>query len=85
MRTLSVAALGVFGLVVSIGGCGAGPTTEEVPAPSTEMAAASADASGSSLKDGLIGTWELSSVELRDAAGVLLPPPEAPAFGAPGR
>ena len=84
MRTISVAVLGLLGLVVSISGCGAGPTTEEVPALSAEMSGASADAPGSSLKDDLVGTWGLSSVELRDAAGLLLPPPEAPGFGSPG-
>ena len=81
IRRRAVAALGV-GLALAISGCGTGPMTEE--APSAEGSGASADVRGGSLRDGLVGTWELASVELRDGAGVLLPPPEAPAFGSAG-
>ena len=74
MRTNCAVTLGLLGLVAGLAGCGGGPAEEVMPAAPA----------GPSLADAVVGTWELESVELRDAAGAPLPAPEGPALGAPG-
>ncbi|MEE2636547.1 MAG: lipocalin-like domain-containing protein [Acidobacteriota bacterium] len=73
---------GVTGLTVGlfvVTGCSNGQETAQ---------GSSSDASGvvpvGARVEGVVGAWELVSVEQRDATGDLLPPPEAPAFGAAG-
>ena len=83
MRSNRIAALVVCGLVMFTMGCSEGPPTDESSATSAEMPTELRDANTSALKDQLIGTWELSAIERRDADGVLLPAPEPPAFGSP--
>ena len=74
MRTNYAVMLGLLGLVAGLAGCGGGPAEEAMPeAPA-----------GPSLSAAVVGTWELASVELRDAAGAPLPAPAGPALGAPG-
>ena len=76
MRT-TLTVLGLAVLAAVAGGCGGGSAPDEAqPVP--------AEAAAPALADAVVGTWELESVELRDAAGALLPPPEGPALGAPG-
>ena len=74
MRTNYAVTLGLLGLVAGLGGCGGGPAEEAMPEAPAEP----------SLSAAVVGTWELASVELRDAAGAPLPAPEGPALGAPG-
>lgn len=76
MRT-TLTALGLAVLAAAAGGCGGGgPAPDEAPpVPEADVPA---------LADAVVGTWELASVELRDAAGALLPAPEGPVLGAPG-
>ena len=72
MKTVCLLGLGLF-----IVGCGGGPATEEASAPAEAPAAASEPAPAH------VGTWELASVELRDAAGASVPAPDGPALGQP--
>ena len=83
MRRNRIAALVVCGLVMSTVGCSDGSSMDERSATSAEVSAGGGDANADALKDRLVGTWELSAVERRDADGVLLPAPEPPAFGSP--
>lgn len=77
MRTILMTVLGLAVLTAAAGGCGAGSAPDEaLPVPT--------EADFPALADAVVGTWELTSVELRDAAGALLPVPEGPALGAPG-
>ncbi len=75
MRTNYAIMLGLLGLVAGLAGCGGGPVEEAMPEAPAEAPSLSAD---------VVGTWELESVELRDAAGAPLPAPEGPELGAPG-
>ena len=77
MRTTRMTALGLAVLAAAAGGCGGGPAPDEAPP-------VPAEADVPALAGAVVGTWELASVELRDAAGALLPAPEGPALGAPG-
>jgi hypothetical protein len=74
MRTHWMKTVGLLGLGVLIVACGGGPAPEEAPAPATAPAPVPAH----------VGTWELASVELRDAGGAALPAPDGPALGQPG-
>jgi hypothetical protein len=76
MRKNWMRALGLFGVGALIVGCGGGPATDEASAPAPMPAAQPAPAH--------VGTWELDSVELRDAAGAALPAPDGPALGQAG-
>lgn len=76
MRT-TLTALGLAALAAAAGGCGGGPASDEAPPVPAEAAVPA-------LAEAVVGTWELESVELRAAAGALLPPPDGPALGAPG-
>ena len=78
---LSVVAVCVVGLGV-VSGCRGGPARKSGVPP--EASTAPTGMPGGSLSDNMVGAWELVSVELRDAAGGLLPPPVAPAFGSAG-
>ena len=77
MRTNWMRTLGLFGLGALIAGCGGGPAMEDAPAPAPDAPAAEPAPPHA-------GTWELTSVELRDAAGAALPAPDGPALGQPG-
>lgn len=76
MRNRRAATLGVVGLVVSVGlaGCGA-------PSDSVE---GGGDPRSGGLTSGFPGTWELESIQLKDASGDPLPAREPPAFGSAG-
>ena len=75
MRTHWMKALGLFGVGALIVGCGGGPAMEDASAPAPPPATAPAPAPA------YVGTWELASVELRDASGAALPAPDGPALG----
>ena len=82
MKTLTRTFVG-YGLFLSfgtLGGCGSEPVEE----PAASVAETSEEESITSLRDGLVGTWELARVERRDAAGEQIPAPAPPGFGAPG-
>lgn len=86
MRTLPMAALGLCSLLVSsasLSGCGDG-STDYGPTRVEDTSETQTDLSATSLKDGLVATWELVRVELRDPARGVLPAPEPPAFGSAG-
>ena len=72
MRVLRLAAIAALAA-----GCGGGPAVQETPAPEAAPAAAAAPAAH-------VGSWELASVELRDASGAALPVPDGSALGQPG-
>ncbi len=73
MRMNGMVTLGLLGLA-GLAGCGGGPAEEALPTAPAEPALGAA----------VVGTWELESVMLRDAAGAPLPAPDGPALGAPG-
>ena len=77
MRTNWMHAVGLFGVAALVAGCGGGPAIEEAPAPDAPATAAEPAPPH-------VGTWELASVELRDASGAALPAPNGPALGQPG-
>lgn len=82
MKTLTRIFFG-YGLLLSVAGltgCGSGPI-EETTESLTETAEGE---SSTSLRNRIVGTWELARVELRDSSGEEIPAPAAPAFGAPG-
>ena len=64
-----------IGLVGCGGGPGAGGSSDEAEADPPPPA---------TLSGVLPGTWELTSIELKDASGTVMPVPEPPAFGSPG-
>ena len=78
MRKNWMRALGLFGVGALIVGCGGGPAMEDASTPAPAPATAPAPAPAH------VGTWELASVELRDASGAALPAPDGPALGQPG-
>ena len=75
MRTHGMKTVGLFGLGVLIVACGGGPATDEASAPAPAPMPATEPAPAH------VGTWELDSVEMRDAAGAALPAPDGPALG----
>ena len=77
MQVNRVMTLGVLGVAGLLAGCGGGPPMEEAAAPEAPPAAAEPAPPH-------VGSWELTSVELRDAAGAVLPIPDGPALGQPG-
>ena len=78
MRKNWMRALGLFGVGALIVGCGGGPAMEDASTPAPAPATAPTPAPAH------VGTWELASVELRDASGAALPAPDGPALGQPG-
>ena len=77
MLTNWVKALGLVGVAGLLAGCGGGPPMEEASAPEPPPAAAEPAPPH-------VGSWDLASVELRDASGAALPAPDGPALGQPG-
>lgn len=68
--------LAVFAVAALVAGCGGGLAPEEAAVPAPPAAAQPAASH--------VGTWELESVDLRDASGAALPAPAGPALGQPG-
>ena len=77
MRTNWMETLGLFGVAALVAGCGGGPAMEEVPVPDAPAAVAEPAPPH-------VGSWDLTSVELRDSSGAALPAPDGPALGQPG-
>ena len=72
-----------YGLLLSfgtLGGCG----SEPVDGPAESVAETPEENPSSSLKDAVVGTWELDRVERSEATGEQIPAPAPPEFGAPG-
>ncbi|MCE2543654.1 MAG: lipocalin-like domain-containing protein, partial [Acidobacteria bacterium] len=78
MQVNRVMTLGVLGVAGLLAGCGGGPAMEETTASDPPPPAVAEPAPPH------VGTWDLTSVELRDAAGAVLPVPDGPALGQPG-
>lgn len=82
MKTLTWTFVG-YGLLLSFGtlsGCSSQPVDETAES----VAGMSEGNSSTSLRDGVVGTWELARVEFRDSTGEEISAPAPPAFGAPG-
>jgi hypothetical protein len=82
MKTLTRIFVG-YGLLLSFGTL-SGCSSERVEETVESVTGMSEGDSSTSLRDGVVGTWELARVEFRDSTGEEISAPAPPGFGAPG-